>query len=82
MAMIDRGDHDPELAGHADRRDDGVEREDNVEHQDLHDHRLERGDACRPRSHVVSPSSFLVNLHHALGDQEETADQQNEVSCP
>ncbi len=60
---------------HADRRDHGIEGENDIEQHDLHDH----GGEARPffggtRMSVLT-FKFLVNLHDALADQEQAAHQ-------
>ena len=74
VTMID------DVLGHADRRDDRVEREDDVERHDLDDHRRKRRrDPGRP----VALFAFetLVNLERGLAEQEEAADQKNQVAA-
>jgi hypothetical protein len=73
-------DHDPQLVGHADGGDDRVEGEDDVEQQDLDDHRRE-GRMLDALGRVsVLGFEFLVHFLHALPDQEETAQQQHQVA--
>ena len=74
-----RGDHHPELVRHAHRRDHRVERENDVEEQNLHDRPAERGDLATARRMAVGAFELLVNFHDALADQEQTAHQQNQA---
>src|SRR5437773_720866 len=74
----DRGNHYPELTRHADRRDDRVERENDVEQQDLNDHagkigRQPAGDGA------VLALKFFVNLPRAFPEQKQPAAKKNQI---
>ena len=76
--IADRDDHgrhhDREVVGHADRGDDRVEREDDVEQHDLNDHRAER--RRHPRRAVpLLAFEPLVDLERRLGEQEQARRQ-------
>ena len=68
------------VVDHADRGDDRVEREHDVDQHDLQDHRgegaLHRGWLASPSS----PSSELVDLVGRLPDQEQAAQDQDQVA--
>ena len=76
----DGGDHHAELVDHADRGDHRVEREDDVEQHDLHDHAGERRRHAR-RAVALVALELLVDLVRALGDQEQAADEQDQVAA-
>jgi hypothetical protein len=72
--------HHPEFVDHADRRDDGVEREHGVERDDLgHDHAEAGvlGRAGARQRHAFDP---FVQLHRRLGQQKQAAEQQDQVA--
>ena len=78
--MITASDHDREIFSHADRGDHRVEREHDVEQQDLNDDADERG------RHLGAAVAFLafqlfVNLVRALRNEEQAADEQNHVAA-
>ena len=73
------GDHDVALIHHADGGDDGVEGEDGVEKEDLHDDGTEARGLGRGRMGFWSFESF-VNLDDGFVDQEQSADDQDEVA--
>lgn len=76
----DGGNHHPEIIDHANGSDDAVEREDGVEHDDLHD------DLPEDRMHHLALFRLLVTLqpfvqfHRALGEQEGTAEDEDEIA--
>src|SRR5262249_29980956 len=74
-------DHDRHLVGHADRGDHRVEREHDVEQEDLGQDQPEDGTRPGTRDLVVRPSlDLLVNLARRLVDEEQAAAQQDEVA--
>jgi hypothetical protein len=68
------------LADHADGRDHRVEREDDVEQEDLHDHAPERRRRAR-RDVPLHAFELLVDLVRALRQPEEASDQQNQIAA-
>src|SRR3954462_13914866 len=73
----DRGNHDNNLVHHAHRGNDGVEREDNIEQDDLNEDCAKRN-ALRPRRVVIIPFQLLMNLARAFREKEESAYNENE----
>jgi hypothetical protein len=67
------------VVGHPDRRDHRVEREDQVEDRDLHDHGPERRDADAALR-VLLALELLVDLPRRFVDQEQPADDQDQVA--
>jgi hypothetical protein len=77
-----RHDHHPELLRHPDRRDHRVEREDQIEHDDLGDHADEgRGLGLRRQLLFVAAHRLLVDLHHALADEEHPSGEQDQIAA-
>ncbi|CAB4587731.1 unannotated protein [freshwater metagenome] len=88
----DRDDHDRETVGHSDghtnRRDDAVDREDDVENEDLADNRRERlcslvarvGLAFFAFKVFVDFGDRLVNKKDSAGDQDEVATRKVEIT--
>ena len=77
-----RGDHDADVLHHADRGDDGIDREDQIDGDDLRDDQAEG--ACRATGFGRCDSSvrrfdLAVNFVGRLGDQEQTAADQDQV---
>ena len=75
----DGRDHDAQVVGHADGRDDRVEREHDVEDHDLSDHGGERRGT--PRGPVFAALELVVNLLGRLGEQEQTAADEDQVTA-
>ncbi|ENN86158.1 hypothetical protein RHSP_33312 [Rhizobium freirei PRF 81] len=73
--------HDGELLHHAHGRDDTVEREDRVEHDDLHDHLPEDGVNELLFALRLMPFQPFMQLHRALEQQEQAAENQDEVAA-
>src|SRR5262249_42538921 len=71
--------HDPHLVDHADRRDDGVQREDDVHHRDLDDDAHERPGATRRRGRVRATLDPVVALPGRLEDEEEANQDEYEI---
>src|SRR5256884_4275296 len=76
----DRGHHYPELTRHTDRRDDRVERENDVEQQDLNDHAGKIGQQAAGDGAVLA-LKFFVNLPRAFPEQKQSAAQQNQIAA-
>ena len=78
--MTTASDHHGDVVGHADGGDHRVEREDDVEQQDLDD---DAGERRRDPRAAVALLAFelVVNLVRALGDQEQAADDQDQVAA-
>ncbi len=76
----DGGHHDPHLIDHADRRDDGVQREDDVHQHDLDDDGRERPAAARGRGRVGTGLDLVVDLPRRLEDEEEATRDEDEVA--
>ena len=78
----DGGDHDLDVLRHADGGDDRVEREDQVDRDELQ--RRPRQNACarppRPRLRLVARLDLGVDLVRRLGDQEQAAADQDDVA--
>src|SRR5688572_18225000 len=72
-------DHDRQMLGHADSGDNGVERENDVEQQDLND---DRGKRRRDAFALLAffTFQFLVDLTRALGKEKQSAAQQNQIA--
>jgi hypothetical protein len=77
-----RDEHDRNMVGHADRGHDAVDREHQVEHQDLADRRPHRQAACAGRRSrfVVVARHVMVDLARRLPDEEQAAGQQDRVA--
>src|SRR5690606_34468932 len=73
------GDHDRQVVGHADGGDHRVERENHVDHEDLHDRRGEGGGLAAVRA-LVPALDGAVDLRSRLGEQEQPAGQQDDVA--
>ena len=74
-------DHDRKILGHAHGRDDAVDREDDVDHDDLN----EAGDEAERRSRLlviilVIRVDAVVDFARRLPDQEQAARQQQQVA--
>src|SRR3546814_8342742 len=76
----DGGDHDRQVVGHADRSDHRIEREDDVDGEDLRDGRGEGGGLATAVPAAVSALDGAVDLRGRLDEQEEDAAQQADVS--
>ena len=76
-----RRDHDRDLVDHADRGDDRVEREDDVEQHDLHDHRRNDAALTAAEACALLALELVVDLVGALADQEQAARDQDEVAA-
>ena len=77
----DGHDHDRKIFGHADRGDDAVDREHDVDHDDLDEAGEEAERAGRlPFSPRASRLDAVVDLARRLPDQEQAARQQQEVA--
>src|SRR5688572_2182992 len=72
-------DHDRQMLGHADSSDNGVERENDVEQQDLTD---DRGKRRRDAFALLPflPFQFLMDLARALGEKKQSAAEQNQIA--
>ncbi len=81
-----RRDHDADVLRHADRRDNGIDREDHVDEDDLANHQRHRA-ARRKRAgrtaRTVRPLQLTLDLGMQLmgrlGDEEQAAEDENEV---
>ena len=73
----DRGDHDGDILRHADGGNHRVEREDDIEQENLDDDARKR---CAPARGLFRRIAFevVVNLARALEDQEKTAAGENQ----
>jgi hypothetical protein len=78
----DRRDHDRQLVDHADRREHGIEREHDVEQDDLDDDRPEGGAGLAPALGVVGRLALqrLEDLGRGLPEQEQAAADEDQVS--
>jgi hypothetical protein len=78
----DGGDHDGDVVGHADRCDDAVEREHEIENEDLHDGGAEAQHRHGARAVLLLGFGIdvLVDLGGRLPDEEEAAADQDEVA--
>ena len=75
-----RRDHDLKVAHHADRGDDGVEREYQVDYDDLKNHRKHcPTSACLCGRGAFPALDLAVDFPRRLGDQEKAAADQDEV---
>ena len=76
----DRGDHDGDLVHHADGRNDGVEREHEVDNGDLDEH---AGEAARqvPLRAMLFALHEAVDLPRCLPDEEGAAREQDDVAA-
>ncbi|CUX52098.1 hypothetical protein AGR13a_Lc110331 [Agrobacterium genomosp. 13 str. CFBP 6927] len=76
----DGGDHHPEIIDHADGGDDAIQREDGIEHDDLHDDLPEdRMDHLALFRFVVTLQP-LVQLHRSLGEKESATENEDEIA--
>jgi hypothetical protein len=75
-----RGHHHRQVVHHADGGDDGVEREHDVDHDDLRDHRAEGG-LDGAGGFALFAFHQLVHLLGALPDQEQAAAEQDQVAA-
>src|SRR3546814_16026190 len=76
----DGGDHDRQVVGHADRSDHRIEREDDVDGEDLRDGRGEGGGLATAVPAAVSALDGAVDLRGRLDEQEEAAAHQDDVA--
>ena len=77
------GDHDRQRARHADRGQDRIDREDNVEQHDLHDCRAEAQASGLGGAFVVrrvAAVERVMNLLGRLPDQEQAARDQDQIA--
>ena len=75
------GDHDLEILRHPDRSDDGIQREHQIDDDDLDDDPEERaGFGLRRIPSAFARFDLAVNLVRRLGDQECTAADQDDVA--
>ena len=75
----DRRNHHPEVLCHSDRRDHGIEREDNVQQKNLDDD-AGKGTPDAGRPVALLTFELVMNLMCALGDQEEAPQDQDQVA--
>ncbi len=68
------------MLDHADGGDDAVERKHGVENHDLHEDLPEDGMLDRTVLALGVPFETLVQFHRSLEQQEQTAEDQNEVT--
>src|SRR5436190_17638678 len=76
----DGGNHYTQMFGHPDRRDDRVQRENNVEQQNLHDHGGEPGRHATGDFAVLA-FKLVVDFMGAFPKQEQAAKDENEVAA-
>jgi hypothetical protein len=77
----DGDDHHRHLVGQADGGDHRVEREDDVDDGDLHQHATEAGHRAAGRPFLVGAFERAVDLVHALPQQEQPAEDQDQVAA-
>ena len=76
----DRRDHDLEILRHADRGDDGIQREHHIDDDDLDDHPEKRARAWRVIVLFVARFHLGMNFVGRLADQKQPAADQDDVA--
>ena len=74
----DGGNHDRHVLNHSHRRDDGIQREDDVEKEDLENHSGHRRGNSPFEMRAIT-LEFVVNLMRAFADQEKPSDDEDDV---
>ncbi len=76
----DREHHHRNVAHHPHCGDDRIEREDDVDHRDLHERAVEAGGGTAAMPFVAGALERRVDLHHGLREQEQPAADQDQVA--